>query len=205
MSQFDTLQLPNSNFIQAISSFINRLFNPKDSSASSTTHQGSLKSQGEFVKGINFHGQAVTIEGNLWTSYSDALASGLSIPGVGAGETAEKPKPRVDKDTKSMLNTVIYKEQKIEISQTIPNGAYEVYLWIMENFRNNHHSMDVSLGGQIVDRGIAQLAVGDWVKYGPYRTIVTDGVLNVVLATTNPERDAHVMGMAIFKPSSGEM
>lgn len=191
MSQIALLKLTQLYPIQSITTFISRLFNP-DSSATRTTNPG------EFVKGINFNGEAVTIEGNLWTSYGDALADGLSIPGVGAGETSVKPKPGADKAIKSMLNTVVYKAHTLEISQTVPNGTYDVYLWIMENFRSNHHSMDVSLGNQTVDRSIAQLPLGQWVKYGPYRTTVTDGVLQLVLTTTNPERDTHLMGMEIF-------
>jgi hypothetical protein len=197
MSQISPLKLPNTNLIQAITSLINRVFNPNGSPASNA--QANLNSQGEFVKGINFNGQAVTIQGNLWTSYSDALASGLSISKVGSAETSVKPKPRVNRDMNSMLNTIIFSEEKIEINQTVQNGTYEVYLWIIENFRPDHHSMNVSLAGQIVDREIAKLAVGNWVKYGPYRTTVNDGGLNLVLATTNPGRDAHLMGMAIFK------
>jgi hypothetical protein len=59
--------------------------------------------------------------------------------------------------------------------------------------------MDVILGGKTVDKGIAKLEVNKWVKYGPYVTTVSDGSLNLALLTTNPERDAHLMGMAIFK------
>ncbi|NEQ23427.1 MAG: hypothetical protein F6K28_30590 [Microcoleus sp. SIO2G3] len=69
----------------------------------------------------------------------------------------------------------------------------------MENYASNHHEMNVILGGQIVDKGIAKLEVNQWVKYGPYATTVTDGSLNLALLTTNPERDAHLMGMAIFR------
>lgn len=204
MSQLDLLQLPNCNPILGIPALINRLFNPKGLSASNTADRASLESQGEFVKGINFNGKAITIEGNSWLSYSDALASGLSIPGAIYTESSLKPQPRADRDTKSMLSTVVCKGQRLEIIQTIPNGTYEVYLWIVENHESDYHSIDVSLGGQIVARGIGKLPVNNWAKYGPYRTTVTDGALHLALDTNTPERDAHLMGMAIFKPNSTE-
>jgi hypothetical protein len=204
MSQLGVLKLPNRNSIQGITALINRLFNPKGSPASHTTGGEKLTSQGEFVKGINFNGKTVNVDGHSWLSHSQALASGLSAPEAIVTETSVKPHPAVNRNVSRMLNSVICKPQKLEIIQTLPNGSYDVYLWIMENYASNHHSMDVSLGGEIVARDIAKLEVGNWVKYGPYRTILTDGALNLALSTTNPERDAHLMGMAIFRIHSTE-
>ena len=177
--------------MQAVTTFIKRFFGSKDLSAFST--------KGEFVKGINFNGKAITVDGYPWTAYSDALTEGLSVPDSIVTETGVKPQPSVNSGMKKMLNTVVCKRHKLEISQNVPNGSYEVYLWIMENYASNHHEMDVILGGQTVDKGIAKLAVNQWVKYGSYPTTVTDGSLNLALLTTNPERDAHLMGMAIFR------
>jgi hypothetical protein len=177
--------------MQTVTTLINRFFGSKDLSAFPT--------KGEFVKGINFNDKAITVDGYPWIAYSRALAEGLSVPDSIATETGVKPEPGVNRSMKKMLNTVVCKRHKLEISQSLPNGSYEVYLWIMENYASNHHEMDVILGGKTVDKGIAKLEVNKWVKYGPYATTVTDGSLNLALLTTNPERDAHLMGMAIFK------
>jgi hypothetical protein len=202
MSQLDLLK--KSNRLQAITDLINRLFHPKGASTSSKSDLDSLKPQGEFVKGINFNGKAVTIDGYSWASYESALANGLSVPEAISITTSVKPKPAANRDTRSMLNAVVCRNQKLEIRQVLPNETYDVYLWIIENYRDKHHSMDLSIGDQTVARGIGVLDFQNWAKYGPYRTTVTDGVLNLALSCSNPEVDAHIMGMAIFKPSSPE-
>jgi hypothetical protein len=202
MSQLGLVKRSNSTLFLPITTFINRLFRPNGLSASDATAQNSLNSQGEFVKGINFNGEAITVDGQPWLSYSDALTHGLSTPEAISTETGVKQlHPPVNRKMRRMLNSVICKSQKLELSQTLPNGTYEVYLWIMENYAPNHHSMNVILNGEIVAQGIGKLEVGQWVKYGPYRTTVNEETLNLSLATTNPERDAHLMGMAIFKVS----
>lgn len=205
MSQISLLKPSNSTPFLPITTFINRLFRPNSSSRAEITTNNGLSSQGEFVKGINFNGDAITVDGHTWLSYSEALADGLSTPNVMATETGIKQlHPAVNRKMRRMFNTVICKPQKLEISQTLPNGIYDVYLWIMENYAPNHHSMDVSIGSEVVARGIAQLEVGHWVKYGPYRTTIREGTLNVAICTINPERDAHIMGMTIFNVSSPE-
>lgn len=157
--------------------------------------------QGEFVKGINFGGDAVEIEGQVWESYSKALINGLIVPGASAIATSVKPEPAARRNVHAMLNTVICKPETLEISQTLPNGSYEVYLWIMENYQSNWHSLDLSLAGQTVATGIGDLAYRSWARYGPYSTTVTEGSLHLTITTNNAKIDAHLMGMSIFKPA----
>lgn len=205
MSQVGLLKPLNSTLILPITTLIDRLFRSKNSSSAEATAKDGLSPQGEFVKGINFNGDAITVEGHQWLSYSEALADGLLTPEVMPTETGiKKLHPTVNRKMRRMFNTVICKPQKLEIIQTLPNGIYDVYLWIMENYAPNHHSMDVTIGSEVVARGIAQLEVGHWLKYGPYRTTISEGTLNIAICTTNPERDAHIMGMTIFKITSPE-
>jgi hypothetical protein len=156
--------------------------------------------QGTFVKGINLGGEAVTIEGYSWQSYTEALANGLATPGANAIATSVQPNPNPDRDVRKMLNSVIYKPETLEINQLLPNGAYEVYLWIMENHQTDWHSLDVILTGQKVATAIGKLARGSWARYGPYPTTVTDGLLQLSITTNTPQIDAHLMGLSIFKP-----
>ncbi|HEY9604620.1 MAG TPA: hypothetical protein V6C85_23645 [Allocoleopsis sp.] len=205
MSQIGLLKPSNSTLFLPITSLFNRLFRPNSSSSAEATAKNGLSPQGEFVKGINFNGDAITVDGHQWLSYSEALADGLSTPDVMATETGiKKLHPAVNRKMRRMFNTVICKPQKLGIIQTLPNGIYDIYLWIMENYAPNHHSMDVTIGSEVVAKGIAQLEVGHWVKYGPYRTTINEGALNVAICTTNPERDAHIMGMTMFKIASPE-
>ncbi|HYG74467.1 MAG TPA: nucleoside hydrolase-like domain-containing protein [Planctomycetota bacterium] len=157
----------------------------------------SVVSAGGFVKGINFNGAAVTIEGNAWLSYSAALDSGLRFttqPNIWTSPVV--PTPTVDADMRAMLSTNVWSTGTFGFSQTIGNGTYDIYLWVMENYQSNFRSFNVNLEGQQSASNIGTLAHGSWVKYGPYRTSVTDGMLNVDLVKNYG--DPHIMGIAIF-------
>lgn len=154
---------------------------------------------GEFVKGINLGGEAVTIEGYLWDAYEVALTQGLLIPEASTHTTDIKPQPAVDRELRKMLNTVVYRRQTLEISQTLANGVYDVYLWIMENYQADWHCLEVKIGGQTIATQVGQLPLGHWVRYGAYPVNVTDGVLQVAIDTNDPKIDAHLMGLSIFR------
>lgn len=155
--------------------------------------------QGEFVKGINFGGEAVAIEGYLWQSYDSALANGLAVPGASAIATSIQPTPYAHPNIRRMLNTVVYKTHTLEIHQALANGDYEVFLWIMENYQSDWHSLDVALAGKPVAAGIGKLPHRTWARYGPYRTTVTDELLHLTITTNSSEIDAHLMGLSIFR------
>lgn len=157
------------------------------------------KPKGEFVKGINFGGEAVKIEGMVWEAFESASAQGLFVQGASVLTTSMQPQPYAPPGIRTMLNSAIYKSQVLEIEQTLPNGEYEVYLWIMENYQKDWHSLEVKLAGEIVATDIGKLSVAQWARYGGYGTTITDGVLRLSLATHNPQVDAHIMGMSIYK------
>ncbi len=152
---------------------------------------------GAFVKGINFNGSAVTIDGNSWTSYAGALASGLSFPSTPNVWTSQiAPVPSVDAAANAMLNSAVWNTGSFSFSQSLSNGAYSVYFWVFENHQSNYRSFDVRLEGATVASSIGTQSYGSWVKYGPYSATVADGALSVELVKNFG--DPHVMGMAIF-------
>ncbi|MHA6481994.1 polysaccharide lyase family 8 super-sandwich domain-containing protein [Paenibacillus sp. strain BS8-2] len=148
-----------------------------------------------FVKGVNFGGSAVTIEGNSWHSQSSALTSGMTISSNYQAANTVTPSPAVDTDTASMLNSHIWRGTNITIAQTLPNGTYSVYLWVMEDYQNNYRSFDVQLEGTVKGT-ISPVAVGGWTKYGPYTATVSDGALTMDLVKGT--REPILMGMAIY-------
>lgn len=156
-----------------------------------------------FLKGINFNGNAATIEGNSWQSMSTALSNGLSIPsGYTSANTSLTPNPAVDNDTNGMLNTAIWRSNApITINQTVENGEYQVYLWVMENYQSNVRKMNVKLENTQVATDVGYLAKNSWMKYGPYTVTVADGTLNTELVNT--QDSPHIKGMAIYKKSAG--
>ena len=81
-----------------------------------------------------------------------------------------------------MLNGGIWSPASdVNFSQTLANGNYVVYLWAVENFRNNYRSYNVKLEGVQVASAIGRLSKNRWARYGPYPVTVNDGTLNVNL------------------------
>ncbi|MGG6242276.1 hypothetical protein ACQ4N7_26985 [Nodosilinea sp. AN01ver1] len=154
--------------------------------------------EGEFVRGINLGGEAVEIGGDRWLSYPEALAAGLTTPGTTVATTYLIPAPYPSRGTRTMLNSVIFRSHRLEIEQTLPNGTYDLYLWIMENYQTHWHTLALRVAEQPVATGIGYLPVRGWARYGPYSTTVTNGSLNLSL-TANPNIDAHLMGMSLYR------
>lgn len=84
-----------------------------------------------------------------------------------------------------MLDHIAYRNgdsgQTIEMSQTLTNGSYEVYLWMTEDYLDNHRYCDVVMEGNTVATGIGSMDKDTWEKYGPYNVTLTDGALNITL------------------------
>ena len=152
---------------------------------------------GTFVKGINFNGDAVTINGNSWLSEGEAEASGFSI--INESRTASSSltaSPAVDTDTNDMLNKGVWAFDELEMEQALANGEYQIYIWIMENYQDNHRTINVNLEGVQVANGIGSLSLASWERYGPYTVTVSDGTLNMGFSA---DTDPHIMGMEIFQ------
>lgn len=153
---------------------------------------------GSFVKGINFNGGAVTIGGNAWLAES---AAGLTLSSVNRTTTSLTPSPAVDTATSSMLNDAIWSSTNLSVDQSIANGSYQLYLWIMENYQSNFRSFNLNLEGVQAAASIGSLALGGWAKYGPYAVTVSDGALDLdLIKATN---DVHLMGMEIYTAAGG--
>lgn len=152
---------------------------------------------GEFVKGINLNGPAVTVDGNQWLSYSQALASGLSVgAGVNTATHGVVPSPAAPADTTTMMRSELWKSGDMNLSQTLANGSYQVYFWVLEDYRNNYHVFDVRLEGKLVTT-VRTGNVGEWSRYGPYNVTVTDGVLNMDLIRL--QGDTLIQGLAVIR------
>jgi hypothetical protein len=154
----------------------------------------------KFLKGVNFNGPAVTIDGRKWMSHDQAVADGLALSaGVELFSGAVTPRPAVSAETASMLNTSVFRQKSaFSVAWPMPNGTYDVYFWVMENVRDNHRRFDAALEGVTVLRDAGRGAVlGEWGKLGPFRVTVQDGALNIDLIPR--KTDAHLMGLAVFE------
>ncbi|MGG1553405.1 pectate lyase family protein [Paenibacillus ferrarius] len=157
---------------------------------------------GAFVKGINMNGNAVTVDGNQWVSYSTALSSGFSTT---AGKTYNNSitwVPATDSGTNTMLNTVIYQSGgSFTMNQTLANGSYDVYFYLTENYKDNYRSEDIKLEGTTVATGVGKLTKNTWAKYGPYKVTVSDGSLSMDFVRVSG--DPQIAGLAIFESGTG--
>ncbi|MBM7569234.1 fibronectin type III domain-containing protein [Paenibacillus sacheonensis] len=177
----------------------------KDAAGNESAASGALSvttnaaSSSTFVKGINFNGGAATINGNAWLAESSA---GLTLSAVSRTTSALTPSPAVDGATSGMLNSAIWNSGNFSVDQSLTNGTYQVYLWVIENYAANYRSFNVNLeGASATSSPIGSLALGSWVRYGPYAATVGDGVLDMdVLKVTG---DPHLMGMEIWSTGGG--
>ena len=164
-----------------------------------TQSEAIAPGSGEFVKGINFGGEAVTIQGHRWDAYSQALATGLSLPEAQTLQTQVLPQPYASRETRNMLNSLVYRPERLELTQSLPNDQYELYLWLIENYQSDWHDFALTINGALVAQNLGKLRVGNWARYGGYAATVTDGTLRMTLSTNRPGVDAHLMGLSIFR------
>jgi hypothetical protein len=163
------------------------------------TNTPPVAALGTFVRGINFNGNAVTIQGNTWLSYSNALTQGLTVYGALLDSKSVTTSPATDSATTAMLNTSLYAsadQGAIILNQTLPNGAYQFYIWSMENWGSNQHKWDLMAEGEKLAGGLGDLAMHQWRRYGPYKVTVTDGILNLDLRSATGR--AVIMGLEIY-------
>ncbi|SFR88357.1 nucleoside hydrolase-like domain-containing protein [Anaeromicropila populeti] len=161
----------------------------------------SVRATDVFVKGINLNGDAVTIDGNAWISYSAALSSGFSTTAIKTFKNSITWSPSVDTSTNTMLNSVIYQSSSsFTMNQTIANGSYKVYFWLTENYSSNARSVDIKLEGTTVATAVGKMTKNSWVKYGPYNVTVSDGSLTMDFARISG--DPQCAGLAIFSNGS---
>jgi Bacterial Ig domain/Cellulase (glycosyl hydrolase family 5) len=143
---------------------------------------------GPYQSGVNLNGGSLTVNGDTLLSESAATQAGFvttnSQPVTTSGNPVLYPLP--DAPTTVMLQNQLLLDSSnpaapLGLSQPLPNGTYDVFLFIVEGQTSYSRDMRVSLEGRNVANGIGDLAKGYWQKYGPYRTAVTDGVLDIAL------------------------
>jgi hypothetical protein len=139
-----------------------------------------------FFLGINLGGRAVTIEGNQWLAYTQALGGGLTVePAVNVTERRYSFPlvPPVDADTRTVLESVIWRDDEagtnFTLLQSVPSGSYQVCVWAVENHADNFRRMNLRLQGEVAATNIGDLPLGHWRKHGPFDVFVTNGTLRV--------------------------
>ncbi|MCB1132688.1 MAG: hypothetical protein KDN05_16305, partial [Verrucomicrobiae bacterium] len=147
---------------------------------------------GPYEDGVNLNGPETLTPGQTWKADSDAVAAGMLVTQgtpLAEGEAlALYPKPDVSMQsliTSQYLWTQSSSVPQLSVSYPLPDGHYEVFVHIVEAVASHSRDVTVYLEGENVAEGIGDLALGEWVNYGPYRTEVTDGVLDLAFERTS--------------------
>jgi endonuclease/exonuclease/phosphatase (EEP) superfamily protein YafD len=159
-----------------------------------------------FVVGVNVAGDAVEVDGRRWLSHRQAAERGLT---VAYGRVLRRPEygfpfhPPADAGTAAMLRSAIWRPSPprgrgIALGYPLPSGEYDVYLWIVENYRDRARRMEARIEGATARRGIAELPLGAWRRYGPYRADVRDGRLDIEMVNGG-WGDPGLMGFAVYR------
>ena len=164
-----------------------------------------------FIKGINLNGPAVVIEGNQWLSHQDALAGGLQVGLTYSTDPAQlwtgnytfTLTPAATGDTLSMLQTMAAAFQPptgqgLALTQTLPTGNYQAYLYTIENFQDNSMLMEVHVQGDTVATGVGDLPLGTWAKYGPFDAVVGANQTLRIDVLRQDRGNVLMCGLAIF-------
>ncbi|MEO5712561.1 MAG: Ig-like domain-containing protein, partial [Luteolibacter sp.] len=170
---------------------------------------------GPFQAGVNLNGNSLNADGVPLQSQSDALSAGLTItntqPVSTSGSLTLYPSP--DAPTGILLSNQLLRlsatgNSELGITYPIPNGYYDVFLFIVEDQTSYSRSMRLLVEGQLLARGIGDQAKGEWHKYGPYRTKVVDGTLNLGLQQDTkgvPKVAAFSVYQAAAPPASSDI
>ncbi|MFP5341650.1 MAG: lamin tail domain-containing protein [Candidatus Limnocylindria bacterium] len=150
-----------------------------------------------FALGVNLNGPATEVFGRPLRSYRAALSQGLSVASPNLSTNDVAPQPAVTDDVAAVLETAAWKQGTLSLRQSIANGTYEVYLYTIEDYADQHHTFDVRLEGRVAANDIGRLPRGEWRRWGPYPTTVSDGALSIQL---EPEvNSVHLMAFEVFK------
>jgi hypothetical protein len=154
-----------------------------------------------FVRGINLGGEGLTVDGHRWLAHAQALANGMEL---GAGASIAVPAPitaaHLDFETKTMLDSGLAARGPVMLGQRLPNGDYEVSLWVAGAQGIDPALLALRLAGVDVTIGKA-VGAGTWSRLGPYRVTVSQRRLDIAITGLG---GAHLAGLAIAALGTGE-
>lgn len=152
-----------------------------------------------FVRGIGLGGNdPVVIERNRWLSHRQALGAGLTVlPGTQIAPVISLSGSGMDFDLKAMLGSGLAASSgaSIHIAQSLPNGDYDVSLWVSSG-SSSVESFGLVLNGKSASTD-QTTGSGSWRRVGPNRVTVSERKLVVVLSGPPTLR---LSGLALFVP-----
>ncbi len=152
-----------------------------------------------FVRGINFGGTPVTIDRKRWLSHREALSAGLSLgTGTSIAPQAMFAGAGLDFDRKTMLDTgLIGSSGTVQITQMLPDGTYDVTLWLANTGSLDESHLVLSVNNNPVKLSGALLKRDTWAQLGPVPVRINQGRMELQLSG---QSNARVSGMALEAP-----
>lgn len=161
--------------------------------------------EGPLVVGVNLNGGALQVGGQPMISQQAAVTAGLVTGNATpvAIPVISPVFPAGDEALETLLASHLIRSSAdfsipLTLAYPIPNGHYEVYLYTSEDASGFSRDMKVSLEGETVIRGIGDIAQEEWRKYGPYKTSVADGILNIEL-TRHTKGTPKIAAFAVYQ------
>jgi hypothetical protein len=143
-----------------------------------------------FYRAINFNGPALTIDGK---AFEAGTAPGFTTNGWGICDQSVTLIPAVtDTNLATMLRCAIYRNG-LTASLTVPNGMYDVYIYVWENDWPQTYS--VSLEGTARLTNYNSVGAGRWAKFGPWRATITAGTVSL----TSTGWFSNLSGMEVWR------
>ena len=170
-----------------------------------------------FVRGIGLGGNdPLVIERNRWLSHRQALGAGLRVlPGTQIAPLISVSGPGMDFDLKTMLSSGLAGSggAPIHLTQTLPDGEYDVSLWLSSG-SSSVEGYGLVLNGKTTSNDQVS-GSGPWRRLGPHRVVVSERKLDVVvsgpanlrlsgLALTVPGGPAPALPASVSVVSPGE-
>jgi hypothetical protein len=121
----------------------------------------------------------------------------LILHGARPSLVSMAPKPAVNAAMRAMLSSsVIGGKEGFSLSQPLPLGQYQVFVYVMETGISNSRSFDIELNGDVAGEAIGSLNANAWAKYGPYPVLNNSGALEL---TVKPRKGLpQLMGLEIW-------
>ncbi|MBI3880831.1 MAG: tandem-95 repeat protein, partial [Verrucomicrobia bacterium] len=106
----------------------------------------------------------------------------------------------MDLVSRSFVYAFVGDNEGWSLSQPVPNGAYQFYVWTVEHFQNHDRDIDLRAEGIVVATNLGDVNLGEWRKHGPFPATVTDGKFDLE-ALRRTKGTPTLFGFALFRPA----
>jgi Concanavalin A-like lectin/glucanases superfamily/Bacterial Ig domain len=156
------------------------------------------------ARGIHLGGEAVEIDGFRWVAQEEALRSGLTVKGAKTVGELALPAQTANPGLAALLGAGLLPEgEEIALSQSLPNGIYQISLWLSEAKAGASPPIELELQGVRQSLSSGRMGKAAWARYGPFTARVANQALTLVLHAGHGAVGPRLHGLAISVPLSG--